>query len=77
LFAIGTYSFKATYIFLTVYTYFVAFFILISIAVYAAEISKMNFVSDYTYGFAFTFSNIGMLAAIKCGVAMIVEILKK
>jgi hypothetical protein len=39
--------------------------------------NKLNSGSDYTYDFAFTFSIIGMLAAIGCGVAMIVEILRR
>jgi hypothetical protein len=39
--------------------------------------NKMKSESDYTYGFAFILSIIGMLAAIGCGVAMIVELLKR
>lgn len=46
---------------------FVAFFILMSIAVYAGE----NDGKGLTYGFAFTFSILGMVAAITAGGALL------
>ncbi|XP_055998262.1 uncharacterized protein LOC125677535 isoform X1 [Ostrea edulis] len=50
-----------------------AFFILISIAVYASKASDLLLLSDFKYHFAFAFSIIGMIAAIAAGVAMLMD----
>ncbi|XP_055998264.1 uncharacterized protein LOC125677535 isoform X3 [Ostrea edulis] len=50
-----------------------AFFIIISIAVYAGKIKDMFPLVDFNYHFAFAFSIIGMIAAIAAGVAMLVD----
>jgi uncharacterized membrane protein YhaH (DUF805 family) len=63
---------------------FVAFFILVSIAVFADNIQdtvdKYTYFFDtnvdYNHHFAFAFSILGMLAAIGCGIALLVDIVK-
>ncbi|XP_055997902.1 uncharacterized protein LOC125647239 [Ostrea edulis] len=66
---------KNQFLFVAIGTSFAgAIFILISIAVYADKINdQIPPQVDYNYHFNFTFSIIGMMAAIVAGVAMLVE----
>jgi tellurite resistance protein TehA-like permease len=57
--------------------YFVAVFILISIAVFVDKAEKQFSTLDFNYNFALAFSVMGMLAANGCGVALLVGIMKQ